>query len=58
MDKRYIMEAGFARSGKTFGRLFAPAIPVEEYYAKAFESIPASCRARVLARLAEPEKNV
>ena len=55
LDKEYIQEAGFARSGKTFGRLFAPCIPVEEYYASVFESIPAECRARVLACLSGPE---
>lgn len=33
-----IHEAGFARSGKVWGRLYAPAITVEDYYADRFKS--------------------
>ena len=33
LAKEAIYEAGFARSGKTFGRVFAPKISCEEYYA-------------------------
>ena len=32
LAKEAIYEAGFARSGKTFGRVFAPKISCKEYY--------------------------
>lgn len=34
LKKEAIREAGFVRSGKTFGRLYAANISCEEYYAK------------------------
>lgn len=38
LKKRVIKEDGFARSGKVWGRLYAPAITVEEYYADQFQA--------------------
>ncbi len=32
LKKEAIKEAGFARSGKVWGRLYAPAVTVDEYY--------------------------
>ncbi len=32
LKKGAIREAGFARSGKVWGRLYAPAVGIEEYY--------------------------
>lgn len=34
LKKNAIQEAGFARSGKVWGRLYAPAVTIEEYYAE------------------------
>lgn len=34
LKKEAIREGGFVRSGKTFGRLYAPNISCEEYYAE------------------------
>ena len=34
LNKNAIKEAGYVRSGKTFGRLYAANISCEEYYAK------------------------
>ena len=33
LNKGALREAGFARSGKTYGRTFAPAVTCEEYHA-------------------------
>ena len=38
LKKRVIKETGFARSGKVWGRLYAPAVTVEEYYVDQFQS--------------------
>ncbi len=38
LKKCVIKEAGFARCGKVWGRLYAPAITVEEYYADQFQT--------------------
>lgn len=38
LKKRVIKESGFTRSGKVWGRLYAPAITVEEYYADQFQA--------------------
>ncbi len=40
LAKGAITEAGFTRSGKTFGRLFAPAISCEEYYGSVLFAVP------------------
>ena len=34
LKKEAIQEAGFARSGKVWGRLYAPAVTIQEYYAE------------------------
>lgn len=34
LKKEAICEAGFARSGKVWGRLYAPKVSIEEYYAE------------------------
>ncbi len=38
LKKCIIKEEGFVRSGKVWGRLYAPAITVEEYYADQFQA--------------------
>lgn len=38
LKKGIIHEAGFKRSGKVWGRLYEPAITVEDYYADQFKS--------------------
>ena len=44
LEKGLIREAGFARAGKTFGRLFAPNVTVEEYYFHLFKALPEKSR--------------
>ena len=40
LEKNLIEEAGFARAGKVWGRLYAPTLTVEEYYASVLKSGP------------------
>ena len=53
LNKGLIYEAGFARSGKTFGRLFAPRIKPEEYYRSIFIDLPLHVRTNLIALLVE-----
>lgn len=40
LKKEFIKEAGFTRSGKVWGRLYAPTFTAEEYYADLIGSGP------------------
>ena len=55
LEKNLIEEAGFARAGKVWGRLYAPAITIEEYYADALSSGPACDPVKLLTLLLERE---
>lgn len=50
LKKELIVEAGFARSGKVWGRLYAPAISLEEFYAEELKILPPACLARMLQK--------
>lgn len=51
LKKGIIHEAGFKRSGKVWGRLYEPAITVEDYYADQFKSGIAPDPVKLLQKL-------
>lgn len=56
LEKNLIEEAGFARAGKVWGRLYAPTISIEEYYASILQSGPAFDTEKLIGMILEWEK--
>lgn len=53
LEKNLIEEAGFARAGKVWGRLYTPTITIEEYYASILQEGPAWDPVRLLKLVLE-----
>ena len=56
LEKGLIEGAGFTRAGKVWGRLYAPTITVEEYYASILKAGPVCDRVRLLKLILDGEE--